>query len=93
MEFDGSKINKLYRQDTGLVFVFILFVWVVLGFVLMSVARLAVSDLIRNVALVAGVVAGIFVTSSLVAVLVHLKKNRIALYSEELQNTVPSSLK
>lgn len=93
MEFDGSKINKLYRQDTGLVFVFILFVWVVLGFVLMSVSSLAVSDLIRNVALVAGVVAGIFVTSALVAVLVHLKKNRIALYSEELQNTVTSSFK
>lgn len=89
MEFDGEKINKLYRQDTGLIFVFILFVWVVLGFVLLNVTSLAVSDLIRNVALIAGVVAGIFVTSALVAVLVHLKKNRIALYNEELQNTVP----
>ncbi|MBP1759493.1 MAG: hypothetical protein H6Q63_410 [Firmicutes bacterium] len=87
MEFDGSKINKLYRQDTGLIFVFILFVWVVLGFVLMNVSSLAVNDVIRNVALVAGVVAGFFVTSALVAVLVHLQKNRISLYSEELQNT------
>lgn len=87
MEFDGSKINKLYRQDTGLIFVFILFVWVVLGFVLMNVSSLAVNDVIRNVALVAGAVAGFFVTSALVAVLVHLKKNRITLYSEELQNT------
>ena len=87
MEFEVSKINKLYRQDRGLVFVFILFVWAVLGFVLKNVLSLAMNDLIRNVALVAGLLAGIFVTSALVAVLAHLKKNRIALYSEELQNT------
>ena len=87
MEFDVSRINKLYRQDRGLVFVFILFVWAVLGFVLKNVLSLAMNDLIRNVALVAGLLAGIFVTSALVAVLAHLKKNRIALYSEELQNT------
>lgn len=93
MEFDRSKIDKLYRQDTGLVFIFILFVWVVLGFVLMSVSSLEISDLIRHVALVAGVLAGIFVTSALVAVLVHLKKNRLALYSEELHNTLSGSLK
>ena len=87
MEFDVSRINKLYRQDRGLVFVFILFVWAVLGFVLKNVLSLAMNDLLRNVALVAGLLAGIFVTSALVAVLAHLKKNRIALYSEELQNT------
>jgi len=87
MEFEVSRINKLYRQDRGLVFVFILFVWAVLGFVLKNVLSLAMNDLIRNVALVAGLLAGIFVTSALVAVLAHLKKNRIALYSEELQNT------
>lgn len=93
MEFDGSKVDKLYRQDKGLVFVFILFVWVVLGFVLMSVTSLKVSDLIRHVAEVAGVLAGVFVTSALAAVLVHLKKNRLALYSEELHNTLPGNLK
>ncbi|KJR44354.1 hypothetical protein UF75_5267 [Desulfosporosinus sp. I2] len=87
MEFDVSRINKLYKQDRGLVFVFILFVWAVLGFVLKNVLSLAMNDLIRNVALVAGLLAGIFVTSALVAVLAHLKKNRIALYSEELHNT------
>ncbi len=87
MEFEVSRINKLYRQDRGLVFVFILFVWAVLGFVLKNVLSLAMNNLIRNVALVAGLLAGIFVTSALVAVLAHLKKNCIALYSEELQNT------
>ena len=87
MEYEVSRINKLYRQDRGLVFVFILFVWAVLGFVLKNVLSLAMNDLTRNVALVAGLLAGIFVTSALVAVLAHLKKNRIALYSEELLNT------
>lgn len=87
MEFDRKTINKLYRQDTGLIIAFILFVWVVLAFVLMNVLSLALAEITRDVALGAGIVAGIFVTSALVAVLVHLKKNCHALYSEELRNT------
>lgn len=88
MEFDGVKMDKLYRQDTGLVLVFIIFVWLVLGFVLINVSSLAPNALIRNVTLVAGSLAGIFVTSSLIAVLVHLKKNRVGIYSEELCQVV-----
>jgi len=88
MEFDEAKMNKLYRQDTGLVVAFIIFVWLVLGFVLINVSRLAPNDLIRNVSLAAGLMAGILVTSSLIAVLVHLKRNRVSIYSEELCQVV-----
>lgn len=84
MEPDREKMDKMYRQDTGLVIVFIIFVWMILGYVLMSVSSLAPNDLIRNVTLVAGMMAGIFVTISLFAVLVHLKKNRVGIYREEL---------
>jgi len=89
MEFDSAKMNQLYRQDTGLVVIFIIFVWLVLGFVLISVSNLAPSALIRNVMLVAGSLAVIFVTGSLIAVLAHLKKNRAGIYSEELCQGVP----
>lgn len=83
MELNGVKMDKMYRQDTGLVVIFIIFVWLVLGFVLISISSLAPNVLIRNVTLVAGSMAGIFVTSSLIAVLVHLKKNRVGIYSAE----------
>lgn len=83
MEFDGGRA-KMYRQDTGLVVIFIIFVWLVLGFVLISISSLAPNDLIRDVTLGAGSMAGIFVTSALIAVLVHLKKNRVGIYSDEL---------
>ena len=63
-----------------------LFGW--LGFVLIIVSGLAPNNIIRNVILVAGSMAGIFVTSSLIAVLVHLKKNRVGIYSEELYRVV-----
>lgn len=88
MKDDRSKMDKMYRQDTGLVVIFIIFVWLVLGFVLISVSSLAPNDLIRNVTLVAGSMAVIFVTSSLIAVLVHLKKNRVGIYGEELCQVV-----
>lgn len=86
MNFKG--MDKMYRQDTGLVVIFIIFVWLVLGFVLISISSLAPNDLVRNVMLVAGSIAGIFVTSSLIAVLAHLKKNRVSIYSEELCQVV-----
>ena len=85
MEFGGTK---MYRQDTGLVVIFIILVWLVLGFVLISISGLAPDDLIRNVILVTGSIAGIFVTSALIAVLVHLKKNQDSIYSEELYQVV-----
>jgi len=88
MKDDRSKMDKMYRQDTRLVVIFIIFVWLVLGFVLINVSSLAPNDLIRNVTLVAGSMAVIFVTSSLIAVLVHLKKNRVGIYSEELCQVV-----
>jgi len=86
MEFDGQgvKIANMYRQDTVLVVIFIIFVWLVLGFVLISIIGLARNNLMRDVILVAGLMAGIFVTSALFAVIVHLKKNRVSIYSEEL---------
>ncbi len=84
MEFDGAEKDKMYRQDTGLVVIFIVCVWLVLGFVLISISSLAPDELIRDVTLVVGSMAGIFVTSALIAVLVHLKKNRVGIYSEEL---------
>ena len=42
-------------------------------------------DLVRDVTLGAGSLAGIFVTSALIAVLVHLKKNRVGIYNDELR--------
>jgi len=88
MESDEAKMDKMYRQDTGLVLIFIVFVWLVLGFVLINISSLAPNILIRDVNLVVGLVAGIFVTSALIAVLVHLKKNRVGIYSEELCQVV-----
>lgn len=77
---------KTYRQDTGLVIIFVIFVWMALGFVLNSISGLAANGLIRMTTLVVGILAGLFVTSALIAVLVHLKKNQVAIYNEEFSH-------
>jgi len=41
MDFDKAKLEKMYWQDTGLVVIFIIFIWLVLGFVLISISSLA----------------------------------------------------
>lgn len=84
MEFDRAKIRKMHWRDMGLILVFLVFSWWVLGYIIVEVGIIASSNQIREVALTAGLIALIFVTSSLMAVLVHLKKNRDALYCEEL---------
>lgn len=88
MNFDEEKIKKMYWKDTVLVLIFIAFAWLVVGFVLREVSSLAHTEFIRYVALAAGSAALIFVTSALIAVLVHLKKNRTAIYSEEFNQNL-----
>jgi hypothetical protein len=86
MEHDREKTKKMYWQDTGLVLTFLVFSWWVLGYVLMNVSRLAIYPEISDVAIAAGSIALIFVTSSLIAVLIHLRRNKDAVYHEELQH-------
>ncbi|MDQ7093506.1 hypothetical protein REC12_07885 [Desulfosporosinus sp. PR] len=84
MEFNKAKVRRMYWQDIGLVLLFLVFSWLVLGYVLVNVSSLAATFQIREVALAAGLLAVVFVSSSLIAVLAHLKKNREAVYNGEL---------
>jgi len=80
-----EKIKKMYYGDCVLIFVFILFLWLVLVCVMSAAAKLAPDHAVRVVALLTGAVAGVSATWALIAVLVHLKKNRLQLYAEDLR--------
>lgn len=79
---EQGKSKSFYQQDILLIVVFILMTWLVLGFVINKVARLANSLLVAGAAGGAGIITGIFMTGALLAVVVHLKKNSIRLYWE-----------
>jgi cytochrome c oxidase assembly factor CtaG len=56
-------------------------------FVMSRVVGIASSNTARIIIFVAGITVCSFATASAIAVLSHLKKNKIALYEEEINNS------
>ena len=83
-EADKAQIGRLYRRDTMLVCLSLILAWVVLGFVFGGVAGLAPDPVVEDMALAAGLTTGLFITAALIAVVIHLRKNRQVLYLTEL---------
>lgn len=79
-----SKIKKKYFQDCMVVFVFTAILWILQLYMISVVAGIAQDQVAKMVIILAGIVAAAFVTASSAAVLVHLKKNRTKVYTEEI---------
>lgn len=81
-----DKIIKLYAKDIMAVTAFITFFWIVLIFSITQIYQILSISGLRITIVISGAVVGIMGTASSIAVLKHLKKNRDALYKEELMN-------
>lgn len=79
-----EKIRKMHFRDRSLMIAFIVLLWVVLINIMIVVSNLAPTASIRITALAVGIIAGLSVTSAVIAVLAHLKKHRNELYSEDI---------
>ncbi len=79
-------IDRLYRYDSVVIVGFILFMWVILAVVLIQVISLLEGNIVRAITVSSALGVGIFSTASLVAVLVHLKHKKRALYGEDVDN-------
>ncbi len=81
-----KKIKALYTTDNIIVMVSILIIWCNIGFVLSQVLDISPSQLFSSVAIGSGVAALAALTATSVALIMHLKKNKVAMYTEELEN-------
>lgn len=79
-----SKIKNLHRQDNATVVFILVVLWAVLVYVISQVMGIAPDRGTSLVIAGIGVIAGSFATAACIAVLVHLKKNKIKLYTEEI---------
>ena len=79
-------MDRLYRYDTIVISGFILFLWVILGVVLIQVVSLLDENSVRAISISSAITVGVFSTASLVAVLVHLKQKNSAIYGEDVDN-------
>jgi 4-hydroxy-L-threonine phosphate dehydrogenase PdxA len=79
-----SKIKRMYHQDNVIVICMLVALWAVLIFTITQVVRISPDHATGIMIAAIGIVTGSFATASCIAVLVHLKKNKNKLYSEEI---------
>jgi cell division protein FtsW (lipid II flippase) len=79
-----NKIKKMYHQDDATVICVLIALWAVLIYAIIQIATIAPDHMTAVVIAAIGIAAGSFATASCIAVLVHLKKNKNKLYSEEI---------
>jgi len=82
-----NKIKKMYHQDNATVICMLIALWAVMIYTITQVVRIAPDHATCIVITVIGIVAGLFATASCIAVLAHLKKNKIKLYTEEINSS------
>lgn len=81
-----SKIKKLFRQDIAAILFMLAALWIVLIYAMTQIMQITTDPATGIAISMIGVVAGSFATASLMAVLVHLRKNKNKLYSEEINS-------
>ena len=80
------RIARMQGFDIAALVVSIAGTWLALGFVLRAALPLAGNARVRLTLEVSAAAAGIFATAALTAVLAHLRRNRAALYLEDLSH-------
>ena len=79
-----SKIKKKYLQDCLVVLAFTAMLWILQIYMITTVSRITLDSVVKTVIIIAGIVAAAFAAASSTAVLVHLKKNKTRIYTEEI---------
>lgn len=92
-EIKGMKkrIKMMYFQDRMVIFSFMISFWAILSYVMVNISYLDIDYTIKLIILLAGILAGIFGTTALIAVLIHLKKNCDELYMQDVMASMENN--
>jgi hypothetical protein len=82
MDGVGQNTGKGYYIDSAVIWISLAVMWLVLVFVVFNVIPLSNDGLVRIVIVGSAALAGIFATSALIAVLLHLRRNQNVLYED-----------
>jgi hypothetical protein len=83
---EAKRIARMQGCDFAALIFSIAGTWLALGFVLREALPLAGNGRVRLTLEISAAAAGIFATAALIAVLGHLRRNRAALYREDLSH-------
>lgn len=82
-----QKMTKMHRQDTLVLKGWIVVLWIILSFVYLTVVRI-VPDYSKIIALVIGIILGVFSTAAILACNDHLTRNKVHLYLTDIMHQV-----
>lgn len=86
IEIDKKSIQAVFRKDCILLVVFLAAVWCVLVPVLMAVLKLTDDGIVKGLMTGIAFLSGGALTWAMIAVFFHIRNNKQAIYTEELQN-------
>jgi hypothetical protein len=79
-----KRVVRMYLVDCATIMVSMVLTWAVMALVLRTVLGLTSDLAVRATIEIAAATAAVFATSALIAVLVHLRRNRETLYAEDV---------
>jgi hypothetical protein len=85
-----DRARRMYFVDGAVIWISLVAMWAVLGFTLRHVLPLTDDQLARGVICGAAALAGVFATSALIALLLHLRRERASLYAGAATPSTPS---
>ena len=85
-----NRAGRMYVIDSAVIWISLVVMWFVLIFILLQVVPLADDFLTQAILVGSAILAGVFATSALVALLLHLHRERNSLYAGELSPTSES---
>ena len=83
---DKKSIQTVFRKDCILLAVFLTAMWCVLVPVLMAVLELTNDGIVKGLMTGIAFLSGGALTWAMIAVFLHIRNNKLAIYTEELQN-------
>jgi hypothetical protein len=82
-----KKIKKKYIQDCIVTFASAAILWLIQIYVVITVAGIVPDPTAKAVIIFVGIAATVIATTAAAAVVIHLKKNKAKIYTEELEVT------
>ena len=77
-------IQRLFLSDCTAIGVSIVALWSMIAFVASAVSTVVEDHLLHTLLLTSAVLISLFATSALVAVIIHIRKNRNTIYLEDI---------
>jgi hypothetical protein len=80
-----SKIKRMFLLDLIMIIAFLVFLWITLACIMISIISIMNTVLVKAAILSVGISVVFFASLTLLALVNHLRKNRNKLYMEEIK--------